>query len=125
MVRAQWEMGGQGSPEARSADTHQDEECGFHPGPWAHRGPWTQCEVRPAGESSVGREDTGGTEAGAAEEEPKRGMRSQGSRRKWSLREGFPVREEWSHRTIWGGGETHALDLERGSLRETRQEQTK
>lgn len=61
----------------------------------------------------VEKEDTVGTDARAAEEEPTRGMRSQGSRRKWSLGEGFAVRKEWSCQTIWGGCQTHALDLER------------
>lgn len=54
----------------------------------------------------VAKEDAVGTDARALEEEPTRGMRSQGSRRKWSLGEGFTVRKEWSCQTIWGGGET-------------------
>lgn len=89
----------------------QDEECGFQPGPGAHRGPWAQWEGRNAVWSE--REDTVGTEARAAEEEPMRGMRSQGSRSKWSLRHSFSAKEERSSPTVRGEGETCALGLHR------------
>lgn len=54
-----------------------------------------------------------GTEARAAEEEPTRGMRSQGGRRQQNMQDGSSVREEWLCQTVWGGGEAPGVDSER------------
>lgn len=115
MVRAQWEMEGQRGPQRPGEQTcARTRSVDFSPG-WGH----TEGHGHSGKGDQLGnalwsdREDTVGTDARVAEEEPTTGMRSQGSRRKWSLRHGFSVREERSYQTVRGGGETRALDLQR------------
>lgn len=54
-----------------------------------------------------------GTEARTAEEEPTKGMRSQGGGRQQNMQDGFSEREEWLCQTVWGGGEARGVDSER------------